>query len=468
MRIIVENFGPIRNGDIEVQPLTIIIGNNNLGKSYLAQLIYVFLTLTKENFGGGRYYFDSLTRRVYVKAYYSLFDIDPIKKILYEDRSNNLSLEKTTMNVLNDTIKRVELSLNETMKLTLERTFGMLTDELINVRSNKSNIEFFLSNNVTINTTIEKSEKVKVKIKCDKKKIHNMLVNFIKENNLNLRDLRRTTDIEKITSYLYNIIFAYEEDISKYLIESYYIPAGRAGLIEGYEAIVDAYMSLSTEVPFRGVSIPPLSGITAQFYRMYLQFPSRGGPFSKLAESFNEIFKGEILFDRETRRTPFRKIVYRFKVNGKWYPIDLRHAASMIKELVPIYFTIKNLATKNSSIIIEEPESHLHPGAQIKLLDLFSNLIRNNLNLIITTHSDTILRKMSLLIGNYITKKTDKMYLNPENVGLYWLEETEKGSVLKNVPLSGVGADYLPTFDDIIKQLYEEEVLIQEELQMVR
>jgi AAA ATPase domain len=41
LRISVENFGPVRRGEFELKPLTIFIGPNNSGKSYLAHLVYV-------------------------------------------------------------------------------------------------------------------------------------------------------------------------------------------------------------------------------------------------------------------------------------------------------------------------------------------------------------------------------------------------------------------------------------------
>ena len=36
----VRNFGPIREANVEVRPLTVLIGANNTGKSYLAILTY--------------------------------------------------------------------------------------------------------------------------------------------------------------------------------------------------------------------------------------------------------------------------------------------------------------------------------------------------------------------------------------------------------------------------------------------
>ena len=39
-KISVENFGPIRNGTVEIKPLTVFVGPNNSGKSYMAAAVY--------------------------------------------------------------------------------------------------------------------------------------------------------------------------------------------------------------------------------------------------------------------------------------------------------------------------------------------------------------------------------------------------------------------------------------------
>src|SRR5919197_5895472 len=42
LKISVENLGPVREGEFELKPLTIFIGPNNSGKSYMAYLVYLF------------------------------------------------------------------------------------------------------------------------------------------------------------------------------------------------------------------------------------------------------------------------------------------------------------------------------------------------------------------------------------------------------------------------------------------
>jgi predicted ATPase len=113
---------------------------------------------------------------------------------------------------------------------------------------------------------------------------------------------------------------------------------------------------------------------------------------------------------------------------------------------------IRELADKGSLIIIEEPESHLHPAAQIKLMEIFAKLVNEGLNILITTHSDLLLRKLAHLIMESSSKKTN-VYLKPEDVAVYLLKPNEKGFISQKVNI----IEGLPTFDEVIEQLYEKE-----------
>ena len=48
VQIEVQNFGPIEQAEIDLRPLTVFVGENNTGKTYLAALIYALYN----SFGG--------------------------------------------------------------------------------------------------------------------------------------------------------------------------------------------------------------------------------------------------------------------------------------------------------------------------------------------------------------------------------------------------------------------------------
>ena len=52
LKISVKNFGPIRQGEIELNDLNVFIGSNNAGKSYFATLIYTLMQSLRFDSGG--------------------------------------------------------------------------------------------------------------------------------------------------------------------------------------------------------------------------------------------------------------------------------------------------------------------------------------------------------------------------------------------------------------------------------
>lgn len=84
-------------------------------------------------------------------------------------------------------------------------------------------------------------------------------------------------------------------------------------------------------------------------------------------------------------------------------------------QLIPIVLKIINTVESNSEIlIIEEPEANLHPNLQSKLADIFALTVKTfpNINLIIETHSEYLIRKLQ-----YLTAKGD---ISPDDTSIYY------------------------------------------------
>ncbi len=157
------------------------------------------------------------------------------------------------------------------------------------------------------------------------------------------------------------------------------------------------------------------------------------------------------------------RMIYHFRLgdNSSW--IELTHAASMIKELAPIYLIVQELVNPGQYLIVEEPESHLHPGAQFGLAKMFAKLANLQVNVLLTTHSPVMLRKLS----HFIRKSEDasKENIDPSYARIYWIREGKRGSTSQPVKISEFGTlEQIPTFDEVINDLYEEELnLVKEE-----
>nr|WP_295605136.1 AAA family ATPase [uncultured Methanobrevibacter sp.] len=80
--------------------------------------------------------------------------------------------------------------------------------------------------------------------------------------------------------------------------------------------------------------------------------------------------------------------------------------------------TIQYFLQKGNTLIIEEPENHLHPENQRILVKYLVKLINNDLNIILTTHSDYILEQFNNLIrlGKVNKDKLNELGYSDENI----------------------------------------------------
>ncbi|GHT06992.1 hypothetical protein AGMMS49525_15810 [Bacteroidia bacterium] len=152
-------------------------------------------------------------------------------------------------------------------------------------------------------------------------------------------------------------------------------------------------------------------------------------------------------------KTPERKL-----------PVHL--SASIVKNLSGLLIYLKYHAKNNELLIIDEPEIGLHPDNQILLARIFAKLINNGIRLLISTHSDYIIRELNNLImlsseKDEVKKKAKEfgyaMYekINPEDVGAYLFEynaDEDKYVDVKRLPVDVNGFE-VETIDQAISSL---------------
>lgn len=82
---------------------------------------------------------------------------------------------------------------------------------------------------------------------------------------------------------------------------------------------------------------------------------------------------------------------------GNGLNIDLYNASSSIKQLAPLLLYLRYRAAKGDLLIIDEPEMNLHPESQAKLLEVLAMLVNEGVYVLLTTHSPYIMAHLNNL-----------------------------------------------------------------------
>jgi hypothetical protein len=90
--------------------------------------------------------------------------------------------------------------------------------------------------------------------------------------------------------------------------------------------------------------------------------------------------------------------------------LSFHQSASIVKTLASLVLYLRHQAQHNDLVIIDEPELNLHPDNQVLLARIFSRLVNKGLRLIVSTHSDYIVREFNNLIMVASPKPNVKAY----------------------------------------------------------
>ena len=135
--------------------------------------------------------------------------------------------------------------------------------------------------------------------------------------------------------------------------------------------------------------------------------------------------------------------------------MGLHMTSGMVKSLFGLWFYLENQASKGSVLMIDEPELNIHPASQRYIARLLARLVNAGLNIVISTHSDYIVRELNSLImlsGDKNQKLRTKYgydkneVLSIEQVGAY-LYDKQTITPFDITPEDGI---YATTFDEVI------------------
>ncbi|MCY4261402.1 MAG: AAA family ATPase, partial [Rhodobacteraceae bacterium] len=109
----------------------------------------------------------------------------------------------------------------------------------------------------------------------------------------------------------------------------------------------------------------------------------------------SDILKGRVRVER-SMQIDYPRFAY--QPHGWKREIALANASSMIPELAPVVLYLRYMVVPGNVLIVEEPESHLHPAMQVELTRQLALLVEEGLRIIVTTHSEWLLEELGNIV----------------------------------------------------------------------
>ena len=240
--------------------------------------------------------------------------------------------------------------------------------------------------------------------------------------------------------------------------QSLYIPAGRTGAVELFHRITQwrnrvlnyALAQIVDGGPLDEDSLSSmqkilkpaaLDDIEQGLYDMVLDAYSNGVT-EYLQDIFHALFSGQIY----TKREPLPHIVFE---DADGFEIPVENAGHGVMAALPILLGIDH-AGDGGCLVIEGPEVHMEPAKQFAIMEeLWKASEAKKLNLVLTTHSDFIVKKLLSMVSQGRIK--------PQEMGLYYFKrDGGQNTRIIKMEIDESGEAEQPLFQDALDSMVKE------------
>ncbi len=436
MKLTIDNLGKIVHSELELNDLTILVGDNNAGKTYITYTIYGLLNNWQDFIN------------------YDSFEL--IETTLKSEGQITLNKEEIIALVSKSIVSESE-NFQERIKDLFNDKEGQFTDAKVRLEFEKPNQFKNSERTIQIGKSIIIEGKLQDNI---------LLISYTKQSNIELDDRLFKRVIGDIFSSL-----VFDDIFPKPVI----ITAERLGISLFYKELDETRTSLIDSLQKlneKESDIHPLElymSRTAYYatpIRDHISFTRNIEKIKKQTSEIDSTYSMEII--RDILGAEFKKdnkhdirFYTKNKKNNK-FDIPLYLASSSARCIVDIYFYLNHKAKEGDILIIDEPESHLTLKNQRLMAKLLVSLINLKIKVFITTHSDFLIKELNnlILLSNPFEGKESWLTKNKKNYSKKDKIEFTKVSVyqakdgrIEKLLLTNKGVE-IPFFDDEINHLF--------------
>lgn len=436
MKITIDNLGKINHSEIELNNLTIIVGDNNSGKTYITYSIYGLLKNWTDFINYKN--FKAIEDKLKSDGQITLSKEEIISLAATSIRSESQVFEKRIREIFND---KEKIFANASIKMDFEKPTSFEDSEK----------KIHIGNNIVFD---------------GKLKNNTLSINYTKQGDSEIEYFlfgRVLADI--FTSLLFNKIFPSPLIITA---ERLGISLFYKELDEKRNSLVDSLQKLDEDENSLNhfEFLMNMSAYYATPIRDHISFTRNIDNIKKndsqIASDYSIDIIKEILgaeFKKESKQDI--RFYTKNKKSNK-FDIPLYLASSSARCIADIYFYLKHIAKEGDILIIDEPESHLTLRNQRLMAKLIASLINLKIKVFITTHSDFLVKEINnliLLSNNFKDKdkwlnKNKNLYTDKDNIKYTDVSVYQANNgVLDKLNISNKGID-IPFFDEEINNLF--------------
>ena len=381
MKLTINNIGKLKNAEVVIDGITVITGENDTGKSTVGKVLWSV-------FNG----FYEIDEKVYNEKVSELEKI--IDEIIKENVYKNLSTDYNSFfEIFNSTGEKIAIEFLKGNKDYSEDEIKII----INNYKKDLKIENISNFVQEINETLKISDKEIIKVIVSRvmnKEFHNQINAIFSKEKMNIGEISLKIKDKEIDLKIENNEIS---DVQNYFLinkETMYID--NPFILDSYDFDDENHQThLATNV-FSENENSVISEIKIK------------KKLNNIYQKLNSVLSGEILENKNS------KFVYR--KNGE--DIDLKNLSTGLKTFAIIKMLLQNgTLEENGTIILDEPEIHLHPEWQLKFAELIVLLQKEfRMHILLTTHSPYFLNAIEVFSERHKIDDKCKYYV-AENEG---------------------------------------------------
>lgn len=104
------------------------------------------------------------------------------------------------------------------------------------------------------------------------------------------------------------------------------------------------------------------------------------------------------LLNGEVNMTKNGDVEFHAKGMAKSRRLPFHMSSSIVKTMASLVIYLRHIAKNGDTLIIDEPEMNFHPNVQVLLSKIFAMLSSSGINVILSTHSDYVIREFNNII----------------------------------------------------------------------